>query len=115
VQKRSQAVLIGLLGLPGAAIVAGELLPGGPVMTRNVYADRAACERDYSPAQCSPGGGTGGSSYGMFLGPSYSADRSAPAARGDPGPGRVGGLATATVTSARGGFGGFARGAHAGG
>jgi hypothetical protein len=111
VQKRSQNVLIGLLGLPGAVIVASDLMPSGPLMKRNIYATRAACERDYSPAQCTFD--TGGS-HVSFYGPSYNADRSAPAARSYPGPGRVGGLAT-SVSSHRGGFGGFGRGGRAGG
>ena len=85
-KKRSQIVLLSLIGLPVAVGLAAELAPEGEQVRRNLYQDRAACERHYSPAQCEPrSGGVGG-----FHGPYYVADRSAPSARGDPGPGRGG-------------------------
>jgi len=108
-KKRSQIVLLSLIGLPVAVGLAAELAPEGEQVRRNLYQDRAACERHYSPAQCEPrSGGVGG-----FHGPYYVADRSAPSARGDPGPGR-GGRPAAIETSTRGGFGAFGRAAHAG-
>ena len=106
--RRSTIVGLTLIGLPFGAAALGSAVPGQEVR-RNLYPDRAACERDYSAAQCEQrSGGVGG-----WHGPYYVADRSAPSARGDPGPGR-GGRPAATETSTRGGFGAFGRAAHAG-
>ena len=112
---RSQVVHLTLVGMIGA-LVAARLLPAGPQMRSNLYNSRADCERDYSPAQCasySGGSSSGGTRSFLWHGPAYVADRSSPAARGDPGPGRVG-LASA-VSSLRGGFGAFGRAFGAGG
>jgi hypothetical protein len=102
-----------LIGVIGGIGVAAEAFPGTE-MRRNQYTDRAACERDYSPSQCQPTQSTGGSftyiSY--YSGPEYTANRGA-APASDPGPGRTGVHASVT-SSMRGGFGGFARSAHAG-
>lgn len=104
---RSSVVQLTVVGMLGALLTA-RLLPSGPQMRSNLYGSRAACERDYSPAQCSSSSGSSGSSgHYAWRGPAYVADRSSTAARGDPGPGRVG-LASA-VSSARGGFGAFGR------
>ena len=116
-QKRSQAVMLTLVGLPVAAVVLSNAFPGQQ-MRRNLYADRAACERDYRPDQCQPnsGSGTGSSGYSGYHGyhgPYYYGNRSAAAARSDPGPGRSG-VATRTEVSTRGGFGAFGRALHAG-
>ena len=113
-QRRSNVVFLSLLGAAGAVIVASEAFPGTE-MRRNTYADRAACERDYSPQQCQPSSTSGGSvsyvSYNYWSGPEYAANRGQ-AASGDPGPGRTG-VHASTVSSVRGGFGGFGRSAHA--
>lgn len=113
-RKRSQAVILTLVGLPVAAAALAQAFPGQQ-MRRNLYSDQAACERDYSPAQCQPnrGSGTGSSAYmGGFHGPYYYGNRSAVAARSDPGPGRSGQI-TRTEVSMRGGFGAFGRAMHA--
>ena len=113
--RRSSVVTLTLLGLPVGAIMLANAFPGHDVK-RNYYADRAACERDYSPQQCAPnnsgagGGSTGGSSSGGgYYGPWYSANRSAGAAQSDPGPGRTGREVARTEISTRGGFGAFGR------
>ena len=105
--KRSQIVALTLLGVPFGAITLANAFPGQEIR-RNLYADRAACERDYSPQHCA--GGTGGSSGsgGGYHGPWYSSDRSTAEARADPGPGRGGQIAR-TEISTRGGFGSFGR------
>lgn len=108
-QKRSRIVGLTMVGLPLGTIALANALPGHE-MRRNLYPDRAACERDYSPQQCeanSPSGTSGTSHYGGWHGPYYSASRGA-AAIGDPGPGRTGQV-TATQVSMRGGFGSFGR------
>jgi hypothetical protein len=115
-KRRSNTVILSLIGATSAVVIAAEALPGTE-MRRNVYYDRASCERDYSPAQCEetgPHGGGGGGWVGSdrWLGPAYAADRSSAAARGDPGSGRTG-VATPTETSVRGGFGAFGLAAHA--
>lgn len=99
-----------LLSLIGAVGIGAEVLPAGEQIRRNLYSDRAACERDYRPDQCqqNSGGGSG------WHGPYYSANRNSPSARDDPGPGRTG-TPVAFETSTRGGFGAFGRMAHAGG
>jgi hypothetical protein len=115
-KRRSNIVLLSLIGANCAVIAAAELFPGTE-MRRNVYADRADCERDYSPSQCAPAnsggsssGGGAGAGAGRWFGPAYTADRKATTASGDPGSGRFG-LQAATETSIRGGFGSFARAA----
>ena len=115
-RKRSQAVILTMVGLPVAAIAIGNAFPPQQ-MRRNLYADRAACERDYRPDQCqsNSASGTGSSGYtGGFHGPYYYANRSSSAARSDPGPGRSG-SAISVQASTRGGFGAFGRAMHAGG
>jgi hypothetical protein len=111
-QRRSTVVILTLAGVAGAIGIAAEAFPGTD-MRRNLYADRAACERDYTPQQCQPASRGGGSfTYISYSGPEYTANRSA-APSGDPGPGRTG-IHASVVSSVRGGFGGFAHSAHAG-
>ena len=111
--KRSQIVMLSLVGLPLGAIELANAFPPHE-LHRNLYADRAACERDYSQWQCEThsgsGSGSGHASAG-YHGPYYSASRSAVAAT-DPGPGRSGQV-TRTEISTRGGFGAFGRVARA--
>ena len=109
-RKRSQIVLLTLVGLPLGAVALGSAIPVGQEMRRNLYSDRGACERDYSPTQCEarPGGSGGSSGSSGYHGPYYSANRAAPEARSDPGPGRTGQV-TRTEISTRGGFGSFGR------
>jgi hypothetical protein len=116
--------MLSLIGVPTAVILAAPLIPAGHQVRRNIYPDRAACERDYSPQQCEPdnqsgSGSSGGSGSGSsgghgsyYHGPYYSADRNSPEAKTDPGPGRTA-IRTATETSVRGGFGAFGRAVHA--
>jgi hypothetical protein len=104
-RKRSQIVVLTLIGLPVGAIALANAFPP-QTLKRNLYTDRAACERDYSPAQCEPGTSSRYFGY-VWHGPYYSADRTA-AARSDPGPGRTGQI-TRTEISSRGGFGAFGR------
>jgi hypothetical protein len=106
-RRRSNTVILSLIGVTSAVVIAAEAFPGTE-MRRNVYYDRASCERDYSPAQCEESSPTSG----RWLGPHYAADRTSAAARGDPGSGRTG-EATPSVTSIRGGFGAFGRAGHA--
>ena len=117
-KKRSQIVLLTLVGLPMGAIALADAFPGHQ-MKRNLYPDQASCERDYSPQQCQPNSGTSYSSssyvrsgYGWH-GPYYYADRSGSYARSDPGIGRTGQI-TPTQVSVRGGFGHFGRASAAG-
>jgi hypothetical protein len=112
-RRRSNAVVLTLVGLPLGAIALANAFPGQE-LRRNLYPDRAACERDYAPAQCQAGGssgsggtGSGSGGGGGYHGPYYAANRSAAAAN-DPGMGRSGQF-TRTETSVRGGFGGFGR------
>jgi hypothetical protein len=122
-QRRSTIVGLTLIGLPLGAVALGSAVPAGQEMRRNLYPDRGACERDYSPQQCeqrpsgsSGSGASGGHSGGggFYRGPAYVADRGAPEARGDPGACRTGQV-TRTETSVRGGFGSFGRAMRAGG
>jgi hypothetical protein len=111
-QRRSSIVMLTVIGLPLGTGVLAAAMPGQE-MRRNLYPDRAACERDYSPGQCEQH--TGGSGTGAgFHGPYYFANRSVAEARSDPGLGRTGQIA-ATETSIRGGFGHFGHTMHAGG
>ena len=105
-QRRSTIVGLTLIGLPLGAVALGNVMPAGQEMRRNLYADRAACERDYSPTQCQQRTGSGSSSTGGWHGPYYYANRSVTEARSDPGAGRTGQIAR-TETSIRGGFGRF--------
>jgi hypothetical protein len=107
-RKRSNIVLLTLLGLPFGAIAVANSFPGEE-LRRNLYPDRAACERDYSAQQCEQRTGT---NITGWHGPYYSANQ-ATRAGGDPGPGRTGAPA-AIDTSTRGGFGNFGRAGHAG-
>ena len=107
-QKRSNIVLLSLLGVPLGGIMLANAFPGEE-LRRNLYSDRGACERDYTPQQCQPSGGSGSSVTGWH-GPYYYANRNAAGATSDPGPGRSGGPA-AIETSTRGGFGSFGRAA----
>src|SRR3954471_14931608 len=104
-RRRSQVVALTVIGLPVGAIVLADAFPAQE-MRRNLYPDRATCERDYSSEQCSPHGiGLGGSgSGGAYCGPYYHANRSLPEARSDPGLGRTG-RATYAEISMRRGFG----------
>ena len=112
-RRRSNVVLLTLVGLPLGAMALADAIPAGTQMRRNLYPDRAACERDYSPQQCqqNTGSSSGGGHGDGYHGPYYSANRSA-AAAGDPGIGRSGQVAR-TETSVRGGFGAFGRAMHA--
>jgi len=108
-QKRSQIVILTLIGLPAAVAIAAPLIPQGQEVRRNLYPDRAACERDYSPQHCQQGTG---SAYSGFHGPYYYTNRAAPQAGSDPGPGRIA-APKAVEISTRGGFGAFGRAMHA--
>jgi hypothetical protein len=108
--RRSKVVGLTLVGLPLGAVALATVLPQEQ-MRRNLYPDRAACERDYNAQQCEPSSGSsgsGGHGGGGYHGPYYSADRNSVAARGDPGSGRTGQI-TRTETSMRGGFGSIGR------
>jgi hypothetical protein len=107
-RRRSNTVILSLIGVTSAVVIAAEAFPATE-MRRNVYYDRASCERDYSPAQCEESSPT---SARYWLGPAYAADRTSAAARDDPGRGRTGD-ATPSVTSIRGGFGAFGLAASA--
>jgi len=106
-RKRSNIVLLTLVGLPLGVVALGNAMPAGQEMRRNLYPDRGACERDYTPTQCEArAGGSAGSSG--YHGPYYYANRTAAEARSDPGAGRTGQI-TRTEISTRGGFGSFGR------
>ena len=110
--RRSTIVTLTIVGLVAGVSIADKAIPQGVETRRNLYADRAACERDYPPSQCQQNSGSGGGgSGGGYHGPYYSANRSN-AAAGDPGPGRIGGNRVAYETSYRGGFGAFGRAIH---
>ena len=109
-RKRSNIVGLTLVGLPLGAVALANVIPVAQEMRRNLYPDRAACERDYTPRQCEPQTRSGTGSY--WHGPYYAADRSAAQAGSDPGAGRTGQI-TRTQTSTRGGFGSFGRAMHA--
>lgn len=110
--RRSTIVTLTVLGLFASLFVADKAIPQGTEMRRNVYANRADCERDYSSNQCqqNSGGGTGGGGGG-YHGPYYRANRTA-APVDDPGPGRTGATRVSYETSYRGGFGAFGRAVH---
>jgi hypothetical protein len=117
-KKRSNAIILTVMGVAATVWIADELIPEPVEMRRNTYADRAACERDYPPEKCEPQttGTTTGTSYvgyhGGYWGPYYSASRTS-VAPSDPGPGRTNGLARASfTTSYRGGFGAVGRAIH---
>jgi hypothetical protein len=111
--RRSKVVGLTLVGLPLGAVALATALPQDQ-MRRNLYPDKASCERDYSSYQCEPGSsassstGGHGSSGGRYHGPYYYADRNSVGARSDPGTGRTGQV-TATQSSMRGGFGSIGR------
>jgi hypothetical protein len=107
-RRRSAIVVLTLIGLPFGAVALSDAVPSGQEMRRNLYPDRGACERDYSPAQCQPHTGSGAGYVGGWHGPYYSANRNAPGAPSDPGAGRSGQV-TRTEISTRGGFGSFGR------
>ena len=89
-------MILTLVGVPWRVGIAADAYPG-TAMRRNLYNDRAACERDYSPAQCEQTksgsscfierrhGSGGGWSRPVLRGQPQST-----AAAGDPGPGRIG-------------------------
>jgi hypothetical protein len=108
--RRSTIVTLTVVGMVAAVSIADEAIPQGVEMRRNVYADRTACERDYTASQCEANSGGGGSGGGYY-GPYYSARRGS-AAAGDPGPGRTIGTRASYETSYRGGFGAFGRAIH---
>ena len=109
-QRRSTIVGLTLIGLPVGAVALASVMPAGQEMRRNLYTDRAACERDYSATQCEarPGSSSGSTGSGGWHGPYYFANRGASEARSDPGAGRTGQV-TRTEASTRGGFGAFGR------
>ena len=84
-RKRSNIVLLTALGLPFGAIAVANSFPGEE-LRRNLYPDRAACERDYRPEQCEQRTGT---NITGWHGPYYGANQ-ATRAVSDPGPGRTG-------------------------
>lgn len=112
--RRSRVVGLSIVGLIGTVWVADRAIPHGTDMRRNLYADRAACERDYPPPpdRCEQPASGGPGGHIFYHGPYYSAYR-ANAPSGDPGPGRTGIAPIAYETSSRGGFGAFGRAAHA--
>jgi hypothetical protein len=106
--RRSKIVALTLVGLPVSAVAIANAFPGQEVR-RNLYPDRAACERDYSAKQCEPSSGSSSGGHGGgggYHGPYYAGNRTAAGVAGDPGPGRTGQI-TRTETSVRGGFGAF--------
>ena len=105
-QKRSHTVALTIIGVSVGAVALASAFPGRQVK-RNLYPDRAACERDYNPAQCEAPSGGGSSGY-YWHGPYYSAYRSSGVSTSDPGPGRTGQI-TRTEISTRGGFGSIGR------
>jgi hypothetical protein len=108
-RRRSSIVTLTLLGLPFGAIAVANSFPAAE-LRRNLYPDRAACERDYRPAQCEQRTGT---NITGWHGPYYHPNRGASGAASDPGPGRTG-APLAIETSTRGGFGSFGRVARTG-
>jgi hypothetical protein len=115
--RRSNIVTLSIIGLVGTVWIADKVIPQGVEMRRNLYADRAACERDYPPPpnRCEDSGSSGSSSsggHGYYHGPYYNADRST-AAAGDPGSGRTSSTRASYETTTRGGFGSFGRAVHA--
>jgi hypothetical protein len=115
--KRSNIVTLTVLGLVATVAIADKAIPQPIEMRRNTYANRADCERDYSPSQCEQNNGSGSNSGGGYYGggyhgPYYTANRSA-APASDPGPGRTGVTRTSFETSYRGGFGAIGRSIHA--
>jgi hypothetical protein len=111
--RRSKIVGLTVLGLVATVAIADEAIPPSVEVRRNLYADRAACERDYPPSQCQNDYGYGSSGYSGWHGPYYSSSR-ADAAAGDPGPGRAGATHASYETSYRGGFGTIGHAIHAG-
>jgi hypothetical protein len=112
-KRRSNIVGLTVLGLFGTIFIADKVIPQGTEMRRNVYTNRADCERDYSTDQCQQNSSGGGSSTGSggYHGPYYRANTyNAPP--GDPGPGRSGVFHASYETSYRGGFGAFGRAVH---
>jgi hypothetical protein len=116
--RRSNAVSLTVLGLVATVFIADKAIPQSTEMRRNLYANRADCERDYPPPpnRCDQDNGgsnsTGGGHGGSFHGPYYNATRSV-AAADDPGPGRTGATRISYETSYRGGFGAIGRTIHA--
>ena len=115
-KRRSNVVSLTVLGLFATVFIADEAIPQPTEMRRNVYNNRADCERGYSQNQCQQdSGGSSGSSgsgyHGGYHGPYYSASRST-ASSDDPGPGRTGVTRVSYETSYRGGFGAFGRAIH---
>jgi hypothetical protein len=112
-KRRSNAVSLTILGLFATVFIADKAIPAATEMRRNVYANRADCERDYPPSQCeADNGGSYSSGGGGYHGPYYTASRSS-APAGDPGPGRTGAIRASYETSYRGGFGAIGRTIHA--
>ena len=110
--RRSKIVGLTVLGLVATVAIADEAIPPSVEMRRNLYNDRAACERDYPPSQCQADYGSGSSGYsGSWHGPYYSSSR-ANAAADDPGPGRSGVSHVSYQTSYRGGFGAIGHAVH---
>jgi hypothetical protein len=117
--RRSNIVGLTVLGLVSTVFIADKVIPQGTEMRRNVYANRADCERDYPPPpdrcdQDNGGSNTNSGGHVFFHGPYYSANRSS-APAGDPGPGRSGATRASFETSYRGGFGAIGRAIHAAG
>jgi hypothetical protein len=114
--RRSKIVGLTVVGLVATVAIVDEGASRSVEMRRNLYADRAACERDYPPSQCQEGsdGGGGSGSGGGWHGPYYSSNRSN-AAADDPGAGRTSTSRVSYETSYRGGFGAFGHALHIGG
>jgi len=111
--RRSQIVGLSIVGLVGTVWLADKVLPQGTEMRRNLYADRAVCERDYPPPpdRCEQSNSSGSGGHTFYHGPYYRAYRGG-APPGDPGPGRTGTAPASYETSTRGGFGAFGRAIH---
>jgi hypothetical protein len=119
-RRRSQIVGLTLVGLPLGAVALASIIPAERAVRRNLYTDRAACERDYRAEQCaqrtstssgSPGYGYHGPYYGGYAGRGTTALATTALAKGDPGAGRTGQISP-TEASTRGGFGSFGRAMH---
>jgi hypothetical protein len=117
--RRSTVVQLSIFGMIGAVMLLDHVVPQEVETRRNLYADRAACERDYPPPpdrcdQHNSSGNSGSGGHVFYHGPYYAADRSSAAAAGDPGSGRTVNAASSVETSYRGGFGAFGHAVRAG-
>jgi hypothetical protein len=117
--RRSTVVQLSIFGMIGAVMLLDHVVPQEVETRRNLYADRAACERDYPPPpdrceQHNSGGSSGSGGHVFYHGPYYAADRTSAAAAGDLGSGRTATARSSVETSYRGGFGAFGHAVRAG-